>query len=240
MVDVGAPEVAPRADAQATEGVVEDMLGAHALVLPCAAAHAQHELTLVVDIDVGMVFGHVGQEVNRRARIERLVHPAVEEVLGVVHAGKRDAALEEVRSAQREDDGVRGSHAAAGEQRSLGAAGELVHERGELVGHIAIVGLDELGALALVAVGGRPGLLIHVAHAEELEHAGAHVVVDRVDKAEVLPVRAGRVLRREDDNGVPALAVDDEVHVSVEVLAVTAHELALHSGSFLRSYVPLS
>ncbi len=228
MVDVGAPEIAPSVDTQATESVVEDVLGAHALVLPSAATDAQHELTLVINVDVGVVGGHVGQEVGRRARVERLVHPAVEEILGVVHAGKRDATLEEVRAAQRKDDGVRGAHAAAGEQRALGAAGKLVHQRGELIGHVAVVRLDELGALALVAVGRRPGLLIHVAHAEELKHAGAHVVVDRVDKAEVLPVRAGGILRGEDDNGIAALSVDDQVHVSIEVLAVSTHELALH------------
>ena len=232
MVDVGAPEVAPGADAQAAERVIEDVLGAHAVVLPRPAADAQHELALVVDVDVGVVGGHVGQEVDGRARVERLVHPAVEEELRVVDAGKRDAALEEVRAAQRKDNRVRSSHAAAGEQRSVGATGELVHERAKLVGNVAIVGLDEVGALGLVAVGGGPGVLVHVAHAEELEHPGADVVVEGVDHPEVFPVGAGRVLRREHDHGVPALTVDDQVHVPVEVLAVAAHELALHSGSF--------
>ena len=223
MVDVGAPEVAPRADAQAAERVVENVLGAHALVFPRAAAHAQDKLALVVEVDVGVVGRHVGQEVDRRAGVERLVHPAVEEVLCVVHAGKRDAALEEVRAAQRKDDRVRGAHAAAGEQRALGAAGELVHERAELIGHVAVVRLDEVGALGLVAVGGRPGVPVDVAHAEKLERAGADVILDGLDEAEVLPIRARRVLGGENNDGIATLSVNDEVHVPVEVLAVAAH-----------------
>ena len=212
------------------EGVVEDVLGAYALVLPGALAHADDELALVVEVDVGVVGGHVGEKVDGGVVIERGVHPVAEEVRGVIHARERDAPLEEVGTAQRVDHRVRGAHAASRGERAQVGVVDLVDEGDDLLAGVAVVRLLDVGAPDFVAPLLRPAVLVDGVDADELDAFLLDEVGEVLDHAEVLVVGAGGVLGGEDDDGVTCAAVDDDVHVTAEVFAPVGGEIAIHMG----------
>ena len=227
MVDVGAPEVAPVLDAQAVELVVDVVQVVDAL-FPGALAHAHHQLALVVEVHVGVIGGHVGEERGDVVVVEVLVHPVAEEEAGAIDAGKRDAALEEVRATEGGDGGVRGAHAAANSERTEVGVVPGVDARDELVGHELEVLLLAPGAGALVAALVAPALLVEVVDGEHLDASLLDEGGQDVDHAEVLEVVALGVLGLEGDDGVAALTVDDHGHVLVQHVAVLVIVLALH------------
>ena len=92
MIDIIAPEIAPRADSLLAENAVEISERADAVLFPGSLADADDDLLLIVLVDIGMIRGHVGQEALRRVVVERLVHPALEEDIAVIDAGQRQAS----------------------------------------------------------------------------------------------------------------------------------------------------
>ena len=236
MVHVVAPEVKPGVDALLGEVALEQRGGAHALVLPGALAHAEDDVALGQQLHVGVVGRQVLHEVHRGVVVEGLVHPAAEEVLGVVAARKRDAALEQVGATQRDDGGVGGAHGAAGGERQELGLVLLLDERHELVHHVGVVGLLHGGAGLLVALTVGPALLVHGIDAEQLDLATFHEVGQLVHHAEVLVLVGQAILRGEHDHGVALGAVDKDVHVAAEGVAVLL-EFGTLQGNHLPYYL---
>ena len=230
MRDVTAPVVAPGLDAQALELGVDLARGAEALGLAPLLAAAEQQLALVVERDVGVVGRHVGKERARRVVVERGVHPVAEVAAGVVGAGETDAALEEVRAAQREDRGVSGAQVKAKGQRTSVGAAHLGDERDDLLADRLVVRLLARGALDGVAVGA-PGLAVDVADAEELDHAGVEVVGELVDEPDLLEALRALPERGERHDGLTGGTIHDDIEVLPEDLAVTNDHLLVHSYS---------
>ena len=228
VVNVVAPVVAPGVHAQRAEGVVHDVLGAQAFLLPGALAAAQNDLAPVVKVDVGVVVRSIGQEVNGGVEVQGGVHPVAKEELRVVAAGERDDALEEVRAAQEGDKGVRGAKRAAHRKRTQVRAIALVHEGNDLLAHVVVERLDYLDAQNVVATAVGPALSIDGVEDKELDLAALDVVLHGVDHAELLVAVAHRVLDRKCDDGPSGLTIDADAHVLAEVLAMCGYRFPIH------------
>ena len=230
MVHIVAPEIAPGIDAQALEGGVHVAQVGKA-IFPGTLADAEAERAVAIEVDVGMVCRQIMEHLDHIVHVEVLVHPVAEEEARAIDAGERDAALEEVRTAQCRDSGVGGTHGAAGCKWAEVGAVPVMDIRDKLVRHEAEVALLALGTPALVAVRVRPGFLVDGVDAEQLHLSTIDVVGKLGDHAEVLVVRALRVLGLENDDGVSRHAVHDHAEIFAEHIAVVGNCIAVHEAS---------
>ena len=236
MVDIVAPEVHPGMDALAREDVAHDGRRAAPLVLPTALADAEHDLLLVVEGDVRMVLWQVREEVDGRVLVERPVLPAVEEELRIVDAREGHHAPKEIRAAEEDDGRVQAAEAAADGNRQAARAILRADERQDFLDEVIVVILLTRGAPALVAPDVRPGLTVHRVDGEELDLARLDLRRHRVDHAEVLEVVAHRILRRQDEKRRARVAVDADVHLALQAVAVPGSIFSLHKYHVLFSF----
>jgi len=78
-------------------------------LLPCTLTHADDAAAAVVQIHIGVIRRHIGQEVYRRIFIDRAVHVIAEAVLCGVNAAQGKHAAEKIRAAEEQIGGMGGT-----------------------------------------------------------------------------------------------------------------------------------
>ena len=230
MVHIVAPQVHPGVDALGGQHLPHGAGGVQAFALPAALAHAQNDLALVVQLNVGVVGGHVGQKIQRGIVVHQIVAPAIPEELGAVTARLAQQTGEQVGAAEKHNGRVGGPQAEPGDQRQVMGGVHAVDQRHHLVHNVVVVLLLHPGAVGRVAIGVGPAFGVHRVHAEELNAAALDGIAEGIGHIKALPVVAHTVLAGEGQHRHAVVAVDQQVHPPLQALAVLGNEFAFHGN----------
>ena len=220
MVYIRAPDVHPAVDSLLLEHVLKPAGAVQQLILPRALSHTEDKAVVVVHINIGMVRGHIGDEIHRRVVVHQVVHIPAKEIPCVVKAAHADATVKGIRPPQRHNAGMGGPHAASGGHQLEAAAIDLVDAGNQLIDNIAEIPFLHLGPVAGVSVGIGPALQVHTVHAEKLELPLLNPGGGDVGHLKAFKVKEPSVLAGEHDTGLAALAVDLEFHIPLKAVAV--------------------
>ena len=80
VIHVRAPDIHPAVDSLLLEHILEPAGAVQQLILPRALSHTEDKAVVVVHADVGMVRGHIGDEIHRRVVVHQVVHIPTKEV----------------------------------------------------------------------------------------------------------------------------------------------------------------
>ena len=201
----------------AVEHVAHERRRAASLLLPTALSDTEHDAPLIVEVDIGVIAGHVREKVKRRIVVKCVVHPAVGEEFCVVDARESEHAVKEIGTAEECDGCMQTAEAASGGNGQTFARILCAYEGDDLVDDVAVVLFLPLCAPRFVAPDIGPCLRVDRIHAKELDASAAQILRQQLDHAEVLEVVAHCVLCREDEHGNTARhSVDAYIHHAVQ------------------------
>ena len=123
--DVIAPIVRPMGNAFRGQHSVQFSSPVKQIVFPRSLSNAKDDRAFFVKVHPRVIVWHVGQEMNWRVRINKVVHILVEKVLTVEQPAHAQERIKQVGTAEKEVPGVNPAHAAPASHGFLIAAGEL-------------------------------------------------------------------------------------------------------------------
>ena len=236
MVHVLAPQVDPGGDIQALEVLLQDAGIGLGIILPGTLAAADDDVASAVLRQQGVIGGHVADEIGGGVVVDLHIGVVLEEILGVEQAAQRQAAAKQMGEAEIEVDTVVAAHAGAGEHyltgvvHAVGFGVDLVQAGQELLADVLDPLLVPHDAGVLVTVGGAPGLLVYAGNAEQLQLAVFDLVSYGIHHAAALEVKELTVLAGEDDEGQAGVAVNLELHVTLQIVRIFLVVLGMHFG----------
>ena len=181
--------------------------------------------------------GEIAHVIAGGIAVDKIVHIPTEEHAGGIQAAECDRAVEDVRAAQEEVDGVAAAHAGTAGQDLAGVVVAQLTVDLKQAGHkfladIIVPALLHLDTRALGAVV-VPALGVDAVHCEDLQPAVIHPAGSGVAHVAVLPVKEASALARENHDGPSGVAVDLELHKSVQKTAVLFVIADLHGSPLL-------
>src|SRR5215831_10082464 len=111
----------------------------------------------------------------------------------------------------------------------------VLHERHDLLRHVAVVLIVTGDALPRMAILGVKALRIDGIDAGYLEASGIQMIPDRADQAEVLVLVEASLRRREPDHRPAGVAEPQELHLAAEDRRVPGVVFTVHGASFRKS-----
>ena len=122
--NVMSPIVRPVGNAFCRQDGVQFSSPVEQIVFPRALTNAEDNRALFVKVHPGVIVWHIGQEMNRRVRINQIVHVLMEKVLTVEQPAHAQERIKQVGTTEKEVPGVKSTHAAPASHRLLIAASE--------------------------------------------------------------------------------------------------------------------
>ena len=122
--DVVAPIVRPMRNAFRGQHGVQFSCPVEQIVFPRTLTNAEDNRALLVKAHPGVIVRHVGQEMNRRVRVNQIVHIFMEKVLTVEQSAHAQHRIKQVGTTEKEVPGVNPAHTAPASHRLLIAASE--------------------------------------------------------------------------------------------------------------------
>ena len=106
VVDVVTPEIDPSVDAFFGKGIPQELRCANAFLFPSALSDTNDHLFLIIDVDIGVILGHIRKEMNGGIFVDEAVMPAVPEEIGIITTRKGNDTVEKIGTTVEEDDGM--------------------------------------------------------------------------------------------------------------------------------------
>ena len=122
--NVMTPIVRPVGNAFCRQDGVQFSSPVEQIVFPRTLTNAEDNRALFVKVHPGVIIRHVGQEMNRRVRINQVVHVLMEKVLSVEQPAHAQESVKQVGTTEKEVPGVNPAHAAPASHGFLIAASE--------------------------------------------------------------------------------------------------------------------
>ncbi len=193
------------------EDLIEVSLGGETF-LPRTLTDAEDDLFPVIQFNVWMVGGEVGHIGFGTVIVQDVVHPAMEEISGVIYAGHGQHSGKKVRAAQERICRVVCAHAAAGaERKQTGRA--LASDEGNSFFHdvLEIAFLSRCAPYG-IRISGGPAFSIHRVYAEQLYDPVLQFILKNVAHAEVCEIVTHGILTGKDQERYACMPVDGDMH----------------------------
>ena len=180
-----------------------------------------------------VIHRHVLEEMDRRVIIPVAVHPAACEIGGIVDSRHGDAAVEQIRPAERHNTGVCCAETAADCHGKPVCCVPLYEYGIDLVHDVVIVLFLNVPPVGFVAAKVRPALFVYSVYCKYLNLSALYKTGYSVDHPDIFKVFARGILSRENQERKPLVSVDQEVHFPVEEAAPVREVFSFH---FIFSY----